>query len=158
MWGGVLATDKQLEAEKDKVALEKRAQAYEGYLAAVEDLKTELGIATNFHFDASPAKDDLVINMAPEEIRAAVKGLVDLQYGLSAPQTKVRVYGSPEASVAAGHLRNELTDAIVRAVSLNLVISSKAQAMENREAIRLQLQEVSAAQADFIDIARRELP
>jgi len=148
VWGSVWATDRQLDADRDSTRLEHRAQAYEDYLAAVEKAKSSLGSATVLSVDPTPKP------LTQAQIKATAQRLIDLQYGLNGPLATLRVYGSADASDAAGILKTEFTEAIVRAIASEVSPADKAA----KEALNAGLTAVEDAQNDLIEIVRREIP
>lgn len=148
VWGSVWATDRQLDAARDTVRIEHRAQAYEDYLAAVEKAKSSLGSATVLSVDPAPKP------LTQAQIEATAQRLIDLQYGLNGPLATLRVYGSGAASDAAGILKTEFTDAIARAIASEVSPTDKAA----KNALNDQLSAVDDAQNDLIEIVRREIP
>lgn len=147
VWGSFHVTDQQLDAEREVARLEKRAEVYEEFLTAVEAVKTELGVATNFRGTSA--------ELGPADLQTAAKRLVDLQYRLNSPQSQVAIYGVPEVVEAAARLEGEVNEAIVQAILLK--VESNAETAANTTALQDQLAEAEKAQAAFTETVRDDI-
>lgn len=148
--GAAWISEKSLDHAEQQRTVELRREAYQDFLAAVEDVLSEVDASRNGRRTDPDGKSP---PRTPESLIAGTKAIINLQFRMNEPATRVSIYGSRAGARSALVLQGEVNELLASAT----IEAIPTELPPNLPPYAEQRPVVTSAQKDMTEIVRDEL-